>query len=124
LRQKFGPQGELYFILGLDAILDIATWKDYRELFTLSHFVVLDRPGYDREHLAEVLCREVHPDFRPLPGGQGFEHPSGYRVLCQHTTLLDISATQIRRLVREGRSIRYLLPEAVRRFILKNRLYI
>lgn len=124
LRQKFGARVELYFILGLDAILDIATWKDYRELFTLSHFVVLDRPGYDRTHLAEVLCREVHPDFKPLPEREGFEHPSGYLVLCQHTTLLDISATQIRRLVREGRSIRYLLPEAVRRFILKQGLYL
>jgi nicotinate-nucleotide adenylyltransferase len=122
-RQEFGPGGELYFILGMDAMLEIASWKDYRELFTLSHFVVLDRPGYDRDRLGELLAGEVHPDFKPLPSKEGFQHPGGYRVLCQATTLLDISATRIRQLVRQGGSIRYLLPETVRRFILKNRLY-
>ena len=66
ISQEVGPAWELYFILGLDAILEIATWRDYKDLFTLSHFVVLDRPGYDRQRLGEVLLREVHPRFRPL----------------------------------------------------------
>jgi len=122
-REEFGPQGELYFILGMDSMLEIATWKAYRELFTLSHFVVLDRPGYDRDRLDEILKRQVNPDFQALSSREGFQHPSGYRVLVQNTTLLDISGTRIRHLVREGRSIRYLLPEPVRRFILKNNLY-
>jgi nicotinate-nucleotide adenylyltransferase len=85
--------------------------------------VVLDRPGYDRSQLGKVLEKEVHPDFQPLASGEGFQHPRGRRVLLLATTLMDISATRIRNLVREGRSIRYLLPERVRRFILKNRLY-
>ncbi len=123
LREQFGQNAELYYILGLDAILEIQTWKDYRELFTLSHFVVLDRPGYDRIDLGGFLQREVNEDFQPLADGRGFQHPSGYRVLFLKTTLLDISATQIRRLVRDGRSTRYLLPETVRRFILINKLY-
>ncbi len=124
VRRDFGPAAELFFILGLDAILEIQTWKDFRELFTLCHFVVLDRPGFDREQVGEVLHREVHPGFQEMPGGQGFQHPSGTRVYCWETTLLDISATRIRTLVREGRSVRFLLPEGVRRFILKQRLYI
>jgi nicotinate-nucleotide adenylyltransferase len=123
LREQFGEEAELYYILGLDAMLEIQTWKEYQELFTLSHFVVLDRPGYDHTGLGDFLQREVHRDIQPLPGGGGFRHPSGYRVLPLATTLLDISATQIRGLVRGGRSVRYLLPEAVRRFILKNKLY-
>ena len=123
LREQFGDKAEIYYILGLDAILEISTWKDYRDLFTLSHFVVLDRPGYERGHLKEFLQREIHNDFRELPHGGGHLHPSGYRVLFQATTLLDISATQIRRLVSAGRSVRYLLPEAVRRYILNNKLY-
>ncbi|MFA5110612.1 MAG: nicotinate-nucleotide adenylyltransferase, partial [Desulfobaccales bacterium] len=120
IRQEVGPAWELYFILGLDAMLEIAGWKDYQELFTLSHFVVLDRPGYDRRRLREVLIEEVHPQFRPLPEGCGFQHPSGHRVFFQETTLMDISATSIRNLVRQGRSIRYLLPEAVQGYIIKH----
>ncbi len=123
VRAQQGPDWELYFILGLDAILEITTWKDYAELFTLCHFVALDRPGYDRSQLEAVLRREVHPPCRPLPGGTGFQHPSGYKIILLGTTLMDISATRIRRLVEEGRSIRYLLPEKVRRYIIKNKLY-
>jgi nicotinate-nucleotide adenylyltransferase len=124
IRREVGPTWELYFILGLDAILEIATWKDYKDLFTLSHFVVLDRPGYNRQRLQEVLLGEVHPLFRPLKAEQGFQHPSGHKVILQETTLMDISGTAIRELVRHGRSIRYLLPEAVRKYIITHKLYL
>jgi nicotinate-nucleotide adenylyltransferase len=124
IRQDVGPAWELYFILGLDAILEISSWKDYSELFSLCHFVVLDRPGYDQRRLEEVLLREVHPGFQRLGGEGGFRHPSGYKVTFLSTTLLDISATAIRRLVRQGRSIRYLLPEAVREYIITNKLFL
>ena len=124
IREDLGPTWELYFILGLDAMLEIRTWKEYAQLFNLCHFVVLDRPGYDRRRLAEILTREVEPRFHALEGGAGFQHLSGYKVLWQETTLMDISATGIRRLVRQGRSIRYLLPEAVRGYIINHKLYL
>jgi nicotinate-nucleotide adenylyltransferase len=123
VRCEVGPTWELYFILGLDAVLEIASWKDYRDLFTLSHFVVLDRPGYDRQLLGEVLLREVHPQFKPLQGEHGFRHHAGHKVIFQETTLLDISGTTIRNLVGQGHSIRYLLPEAVRRYIINHKFY-
>lgn len=123
IRQDLGGAWEVYFILGLDAILEIKTWKDYRQLFHQCHFVVLDRPGYDRRHLGEVLRREVDAAIQPLAEEAGFRHSSGNKILWQNTTLLDISASQIRRLVGQGRSIRFLLPEPVRRYILRNRLY-
>ena len=124
IRREVGPAWELYFILGLDAILEIATWKDYQDLFTLSHFVVLDRPGYDRQRLGEVLLREVHPLFRPLQVERSFQHPSGHNVVLQETTLMDISGTSIREMVRRGHSIRYLLPGAVREYIITHKLYL
>jgi len=124
VHDEMGPAWELYFILGLDAILEIPSWKDYAQLFRLSHFVVLDRPGYDPAGLEEVLLREVDPQFQPLAAGAGFRHPSGYQVLLFQSTLMDISATGIRRLVRRGRSIRYLLPEEVREYIITHKLYL
>jgi nicotinate-nucleotide adenylyltransferase len=124
LRQEMGPAGELYYVLGMDAILEISTWRNFRELFTLSHFVVLDRPGYARDRLARVLQGEVDPGFRELPAGEGFLHPSGFRVLLVATTRLDISATRIRSLAGAGHSVRYLLPEEVRRYIIEKNLYV
>jgi nicotinate-nucleotide adenylyltransferase len=124
VREELGPTWELFFIVGLDAMLEIQTWKDYLQLFSLCHFVVLDRPGYDRRHLEEILTHEVQPRFSFLEDGTGFQQPSGQKVLWQRTTLMDISATGIRRLVRQGRSLRYLLPEPVREYIMNNKLYL
>jgi nicotinate-nucleotide adenylyltransferase len=124
VRQEYGRDWELYFILGLDAILEITTWKDYAELFTLCHFVVLDRPGYDRTQLEAVLRREVDPRIQPLPDTAGFQHSGGSKVYFLATTLMDISATRIRNLAAQGRSLRYLLPERVRRYIINHKLYL
>jgi nicotinate-nucleotide adenylyltransferase len=124
VRQEQGRDWELYFILGLDSILEITTWKDYTELFNLCHFVVLDRPGYDRGQLEKVLRREVDPQFQPLPDAAGFQHPGGSKVYFLATTLMDVSATRIRGLMGQRRSIRYLLPEQVRRYIIKHKLYL
>jgi nicotinate-nucleotide adenylyltransferase len=62
------PRGvELYFILGLDAFLEICTWKEYLQLFDLCHFIVLDRQGISRRRLA---------DFLPIPGSIVFSIPA------------------------------------------------
>ena len=124
LRQEYGPTAQLFFVLGLDAMLEIDSWKSYRDLFNLCHFLVLDRPGYERQHLHALLASRVDPRCEYLPAEEAYRHPSGTFIYLRQTTLLDISSTQIRRLVRAGRSIRYLLPEEVRRFIIKNKLYL
>ncbi len=123
-RQTRGPDTEMFFILGLDAFLEIDTWKDYRQLFTLCHFVVLDRPGYDHRQLEHVLLTKIEAGCRYDPEATAYRHPSGFRIFFRPISLLEISSTSIRTAVYERRSIRYLLPEAVRSYILNNKLYI
>ncbi|MGQ9921430.1 MAG: nicotinate-nucleotide adenylyltransferase [Desulfobacca sp.] len=120
-RQTYGPTAEIYFIVGLDAMLEIETWREYQSLFHLCHFVVLDRPGYAFEDLRRLLCQKL--GCQAEPSGQVFRHPNSRQVHFRAITRLDISSTQIRRLAAQGRSLRYLLPEAVRRYILRNNLY-
>lgn len=120
-RREYGPGTEIFFIVGLDAMLEIDTWREYQSLFTLCHFVVLDRPGYQTAALRHILCQKL--GCRPEEDGQEFLHPSGQRIYFRPITRLDISSTQIRRLAAQNRSLRYLLPEAVRRYILINNLY-
>jgi nicotinate-nucleotide adenylyltransferase len=120
-RQEYGPAADIFFIVGLDAMLEIDTWREYQGLFHLCHFIVLDRPGYEFEDLGRLLCQKLA--CRADPDGQVFRHPGGQQIYLRAITRLDISSTQIRRLAAQGRSLRYLLPETVRRYILKNKLY-
>jgi nicotinate-nucleotide adenylyltransferase len=120
-RRKYGPEAAIFFIVGLDAMLEIDTWKDYQEIFTLCHFVVLDRPGYDYGDLALILGRKFKCTYQDQE--QAFLHPCGNLIYFRPITRLDISSTQIRRLARQGLSLRFLLPEGVRRYILENKLY-
>lgn len=113
---------ELYFIVGVDAFLEIHTWKSYKELFQLSHFVVLARPGGPRT-LEQFLTDHIAPEYRHDPEGDCYLHSELCTVFFHTITSLDISSTKIRSLVHERRSIRYLVPEVVEEYIIKKGLY-
>jgi len=121
--RTFPPGGELFFILGLDAFLEISTWKDYRQLFGLCHFIVLDRQGFLSRRLPEFLFREISPEFVPYPREHRFQHPAGTSVYWAPITRMDISSTLIRSLRRQEKTIACLVPEAVEEYILKKGLY-
>ncbi len=121
-RDEYGPATEIYFIVGLDAMLEIETWKAYQEIFRLCHFIVLDRPGYDFMALAKILKNKMNCSY--LTEKKVFIHPDGNNIYFRPITRLDVSSTQIRRLTAMGRSLRFLLPDEVRRYILENKLYI
>jgi len=120
---SFGPQLELFFILGIDAFLEIQTWKKYPELFNYASFVVINRAGYDTREFAGFLD-SLHLDFAWDPEGRRFCHPSGNTLLQKETTVMDISASRIRQLVAERKSIRFLVPDAVREYIERVGLYL
>ncbi|MBX6422255.1 nicotinate-nucleotide adenylyltransferase [Thermosulfurimonas sp. F29] len=95
------PDHDYFFILGLDAFVEIETWHEFRRLPELATLVVVNRGDLDLES-ARNLSKRLFP---------------GREVLFLQVRRLDISSTEIRRLRRSGRSIRYLVPEAVRRRI-------
>lgn len=98
----YGKDTGLYFIIGVDAILEISTWKDKEELFQLCEFIVASRPGFRAEGIDKRIFRYLHLIKVPA---------------------LDISSTEIRRRVREGKNIKYLLPEKVEEYIYEHKLY-
>ncbi|MGQ9630599.1 MAG: nicotinate-nucleotide adenylyltransferase [bacterium] len=100
--RRIRPEDELYLIIGADAILDIASWKETAELGELCKFLVLRRPGFSLEGLDERLKGRASVMDNPLIG---------------------ISSTEIRRRLSSGKSIRYLVPEGVRRYIETRNLY-
>lgn len=117
------PDWCLHFIVGMDAFAEIDTWKEYRELFALADFVVIPRPGFTPRPLRALLPVAARRDFWYAPDRLTLHHRSGHRVAFQSVTGFDISATAIRARVGQGKSIRYLVPTAVERYIATHRLY-
>ncbi len=123
-QETYGTELLLHFILGQDAFLDIQKWKDWKKLLTLCHFVVMTAPQTEPEDLMGAAIPAVSAaQFRYNRAVDGYIGPSGYSLFFRKVTLLDIHSTDLRKKVREGRSIRYLLPEAVRKYIDDNALY-
>jgi nicotinate-nucleotide adenylyltransferase len=123
LRQEFGPGVSFYFIVGMDSFLEITTWKNYRELFEQSAFAVMNRPGFESEDLETVIKKTVSGEYHFSARENAYIHPRFQSINFCRTTLLEISSTHIREAVAAHKSIRFLLPRAVERYILEEGLY-
>jgi nicotinate-nucleotide adenylyltransferase len=101
VRRQYGPDIELFFITGADALAQMLTWHNAEELFTLAHFIGCTRPGH---HLANP----------GLPEG---------RVSLVEVPALSISSSEVRNRVRAGEPIWYLVPDGIVQYINKKNLY-
>jgi len=108
LRRHLGSGSDLFFLLGSDALKDIAKWREPERLIRLCRLVAFARPGC-RMPRSEVLAAAV----------PGFSE----RVIFVQVPQVDIKASDIRRRVVEGESIQRLVPRAVERYILEHGLY-
>jgi nicotinate-nucleotide adenylyltransferase len=121
------PDAEFYFITGLDSFLEIQTWKEWDRLLSLCRFIVLSRPGYAFTDLARInfmrkAAEKLHALDRREVTRAVLEIGTS-AVYLEQIPLHDISSTDIRQRVRQGRTIKYLLPECVETYIIKNKLY-
>ncbi|MFO7984277.1 MAG: nicotinate-nucleotide adenylyltransferase [Desulfatiglandaceae bacterium] len=121
-RAVFGAEADLFFVVGTDAFVEIDTWKAYQDLFEYAHFVVIPRPGFQDQGLHPVF-EDLGVKRAPNDAEDVYTAPSGKKIILMSTTLMDISSTGIRERVRANRSIRFLVPEAVRIRIQEKELY-
>lgn len=113
----------LFFILGIDAFSEITTWKDYQEAISICNFIITTRPGFNEEEFIKFLPLEISGQFCYNSVKKGYKHPSGTHLFFENITGLFISASEIRKLVKEGKSIKYLLPGEVEEYIREKGLY-
>lgn len=122
LRAEYGRERPLVLLVGADAFAGIPTWHRWREVFELAHVGVAYRPGFPVE--PERLPAELAEQFqRRQVNSAGLQAQPAGGIATFSMTQLAISATQIRHLLAEGRSPRYLLPAAVLDYIETNHLY-
>jgi len=107
LQEQWGQGTEMFFILGLDSLVEVPTWHQPERLIQLCHLVAVARPGF------EVDMRQLEDS---VPGISS-------RVEIIGMPEVDISSSDLQRRVREGLPIRYQVPEEVERYIREHRLY-
>jgi len=123
LRAELGSQCTLCLLMGVDAFLGLTTWSRWEALFELAHIVVAHRPGFtvDATGLRGALVQQF--ELRAATSASHLRGATAGLIHLQAVTALDISATAIRSAIREHRSPRYLIPDAVLDYIQGASLY-
>lgn len=119
LRRDMGPHVQLLLMLGWDAFCGLPGWHRWTELLDHCHILVLQRPDADSEPpqaLCDLIAARTQSDPQALSG------PAGQITYIWQTPLA-VSATQIRGLLAAGKSVRFLVPDAVMNYIETHGLY-
>ena len=119
LRAEVGQDDQLLLVVGWDAFCGLPTWHRWEELLDYCHILVLQRPDAGSEapqELRDLLAARSVPDPQVLCGGCG-------QIAFVWQTPLEVSATQIRQLLASGKSVRFLVPDAVLAYINAHGLY-
>lgn len=104
-----GEECELFFITGADCLMSIDKWREVSKILSLCTFVVFSRGGFDNEVLKRRK-EEVEEKFK-------------CNIIILNLKQLEISSTDIRERVKNGRRIDFFVPEKVNRLIIENNLY-
>ncbi|MFZ0614805.1 MAG: nicotinate-nucleotide adenylyltransferase [Desulfobacterales bacterium] len=129
-REMLPDTARLFLLVGLDAFLELDTWKSYRTLLKTVAFIVMSRPepGMQRpserwQALDRFLRAAISEEYAGSQERSVFSHPLLMPIHVFDVTMLDISSSRIRELIRNGRSVRYLLPAEVLEIVSSRGLY-
>lgn len=123
------PGTRLFFILGIDAFLEIDTWKAYPQLLDLAAFIVMARPGTDTSpgqalrKAAGYAQRSISSQYRLDDHGGRLVHPAKQPIYLAHVSQIDVASTDIRSSIRRGESVRDRMNPVVLRYIEEKGLY-
>lgn len=107
--QAAHPDWELAFLVGMDSLLEIQTWREYATLLQMIDLLVVTRPGYARDR-QEAMLAALGPELTR-------------RIRVLETPGVAVSSSELRRLAAAGYSLRYLVPDAVAAYIREHGLY-
>lgn len=123
LAERLAP-AELVFVIGCDAFAEMGDWREPEAVFALTNFAVMTRPPVVGGRLHDWLPKCFSDTVELAPDGLSGRHRvTGKWMRSVEILALDISASGVRRRLRDGRSVRYLLPEPVRAAVEKSGVY-
>ena len=122
LRAELGPQVSLQFLMGADQLQHLNTWQNWRDLFEYAHLCAAARPGFALQ--GQQVPSVISEEFARRAGSAQKLHEAAHGCALLATDLsVDISATEIRAALHDGRQADLLLPAAVLDYIQQHHLY-
>ena len=119
LRQELGEEVSLCLAMGMDSLVNLATWYRWQQVLELAHIIVAARPGWDIPEQGEIAnYLEQHRGY-----SEQLRELSRGKIVVQELTLLPISSTEIRAHIERGDSVQDLVPDSVWRYIKQHQLY-
>ncbi len=125
-KQQMPAADHLFFLIGVDAFLEISTWRSPVELLRECEFIVANRPGFSLADVVAALPPELRPPVVDKKCGNrsaGSIRHGGAIIHLLPDVNVPVSATQVREAVHAGRSIKKLVGEPVAEYIRKMKLY-
>lgn len=122
LRVEMGEQTSLVFLIGADQLQNFHTWKDWRKLFTLTHICVATRPGFsiDENNINKEVAKEWSERRATL---QEIKLTAAGKTFIAQDLAWDVSATDIRRELKQKQQTTSLIPPKVLDYIQQHHLY-
>jgi len=119
------PDAELFFVMGADSWRDIRTWREWETVLTITNHIVVTRPGYEigLDHVTEEIGERII-DLRGLVNSTPTANPAFNHIYFTDTVNLDVSASDIRKKIRENDDDRYNdVTTEVAKYIEKYQIY-
>lgn len=130
-RSILPDDSKLYLILGIDAFLEIDTWKSFSDLFYITAFIVISRPGgvdtvgsLKWKVLEDYIKGKISGSYKFSISRSCFVHDKKQTICFVDIDSVDISSTQIRHLIKKGRPIKLFVSKKVEDFIIGKGLYV
>jgi nicotinate-nucleotide adenylyltransferase len=130
-KQTLPAESRLFLIMGLDAFLEIDTWKSYRELLTQIPLIVINRPnagdrasGVPWKVMDDYMAAKLSADYSYSASRSAYLAGGQQPIYVFEVSALDISSTRIRRAISKDRSINYLVPPKVVEYIRTKGIYL
>ncbi|NLY18601.1 MAG: nicotinate-nucleotide adenylyltransferase [Clostridiaceae bacterium] len=103
------PRRKICFICGADSLMNFSTWRSTDKIFELAGIIIAGRPDVPMAEFQDMI------NF--------YRQEYNAQIACSDSPFIDISSTQIRKRIKEGLSVKYMIPDCVYRYIMNEGLY-
>jgi len=129
-KKRLNTDVELFLVMGVDAFLEIDTWKSFKQLFRMLPMIIMTRPlpdgrphSLEWENMTAFIQEKISGSYQFSAKDSCYHHHQHQPVYRFNISMLDISGTKIRKLIQGEQSIRFLVPESVENYIYEQGIY-